>query len=42
MTTKKAAGQDLQETPLTTALEDVPIDPSRLPSMTVDQDQEEG
>lgn len=40
--TRKAAGQGLQGTPPTTALEDVLIDPSRLPSMTVEQDQEEG
>lgn len=42
MTTKKAAGLDLQGTLPTTALEDVLIDPSRPPSMTVEQDQEEG
>lgn len=40
--TKKAAGQDLQGIPPTIALGDVLIDPSHPPSMTVEQDQEEG
>lgn len=38
----KTAGQDLQGTLPTTALEDVLIDPSLPPSVTVEQDQEEG
>ncbi len=42
MTTKMAAGEDLQGTPLTTALGDVLIGPRLPSSTTVEQAQEEG